>query len=169
VNINNSGATSGELHIVAASGGANTFIRCGGGGLGGIEMVNNAYSAVPMFCRDTGAMSVLSLTQTCDYRMKRNVRTISPAAALARLMAVRPVDFDWIEGNRSSRGFLAHELAGPEPVAVEGEKDGMTTGPDGRRTIDPQRVNTVPLVADLVAAVQALTERLAVLEAQLGA
>ncbi|OYD64836.1 UNVERIFIED_ORG: collagen triple helix repeat protein [Burkholderia sp. CF145] len=157
------GGGSGQLALQNPGGGQ--FYMRGRNG-GGYEWVNNAYNAVVAWMPDDGSLFVKSLTQTSDYRLKTNVQSIDPADALARVMRIRAVDFEWISDGRASRGFIAHELADAEPVAVTGEKDAMTTGPDGSDVVAPQGIDQTPIIADLVAVVQSLTARVAALEAK---
>jgi hypothetical protein len=150
--------------------GETNFINNHGGGIGGFTFrsvnANNTVQSMTIQFDSGGSIHATSFVQSSDYRLKTNVSTMDTAAALARIMQARPVDFEWIESGKASRGFLAHELAEAEPVAVTGEKDATTTDLCGNVAIVPQGVDQTPLIADLVAAVQALTARVAELEAR---
>jgi Chaperone of endosialidase len=111
----------------------------------------------------TSSTTNTSYNTTSDYRLKKNVKDLD--GGLDRVMRLRPVDFDWISNGEASRGFIAHELALIEPLAVTGEKDAMMEdreAPDGPQVPDYQQVDTSYLIPDLVAAVQELKGQLEV-------
>ena len=70
-----------------------------------------------------GTTAVLYNT-TSDYRLKTDVASITGTEALARLSAVRPVDFTWISDGSKDAGFIAHEFQATYSRNVTGEKDG---------------------------------------------
>lgn len=94
---------------------------------------------------------------TSDYRLKKNVK---PAIgnAIERVSKLRPVSFEYkdLEGGifKSDaivhEGFIAHELQEIIPSAVSGKKDGLTS--EGK--IQPQTLNSMPLISLLTKAVQ---------------
>jgi len=93
-----------------------------------------------------------SYVTSSDYRMKENVQDLDKDAALAKIMAVKPVTFNWlpIHGGESDVGFIAHILQETAPECVDGEKD--RTHPDGK--IFPQAVDRSMLVPSICAAMQ---------------
>jgi len=111
------------------------------------------------FYRGTTNVGSIDVTLTAttyntssDYRLKTNVRPLDPAI----LDCVRVYQFEWVNGDGTGMGVLAHELAEVLPEAVSGVKD------------DPERMQAVDyskLVPLLVAKVQFLETRLAALEA----
>lgn len=94
---------------------------------------------------------------TSDRRLKENINSIK-SSMLKKVMKLRPVTFNYkvIEGSlfyensNLKEGFIADELQEVIPAAVEGEKNELTS--DGK--IEPQTVNTLPLVAVLTKAMQ---------------
>jgi hypothetical protein len=103
---------------------------------------------------------------TSDYRLKENIQPMT--GALAKVAALKPCTFNWIENGSAGQGFIAHELAEVVPDCVTGEKDAVNK--DG--SINPQGVDTSFLIATLTAAIQeqqsimeSLTARIAALEA----
>jgi hypothetical protein len=58
-----------------------------------------------------------------DYRLKEDWQLMSGASD--RVLALKPVNFAWIESGNRVDGFLAHELADVVPEAVIGTKDAM--------------------------------------------
>jgi hypothetical protein len=113
--------------------------------------------------------SVIALNGTSDYRLKKNV--ISLTGALDKLMKLRPVHYEWINNPAVglADGFIAHEVAEVVPAAVVGVKDAV----DEKGEIKPQMMDVSKLIPILTAALQeqqslisALTERILLLEAR---
>lgn len=106
----------------------------------------------------------VALASVSDYRRKENVSPL--AGSVDRLSALKPVEFDWKGMNLPRhRGFLAHEFASVYPQAVSGDKDGVDA--DGNPVY--QMMSESAVITDLVAAVQTLLARVAILESQLSA
>jgi hypothetical protein len=115
----------------------------------GGNLVNFSSNAKDIFCTFPAFLAGWS-----DYRLKTNVQpTDNP---FARLGALMPVDWDWVDGSGPSRGFLAHDLQQPYPQAVFGRKDGENQY--GRPV--HQIVDLSPVVADLTKAVVLLKQEL---------
>ena len=94
-----------------------------------------------------------------DYRLKENQTPMT--GALDTVAALKPVDFAWKSDGSAGRGFIAHELQAVVPEAVTGEKDAV----DAEGNPEYQGVDASKLVPLLVAAVQALSAKVAALEA----
>lgn len=94
-----------------------------------------------------------------DYRLKQNAQAVDKSVALASVMSWPIRSFIWKSTGQSDIGVIAHELQTVKPSAVSGEKDAMRG-----EEIDPQGVDYSKLVPELIAAVQYLAERIAVLE-----
>lgn len=80
------------------------------------------------FLEGGNAVFAGTLTQNSDYRIKRDVVGIEPAAAASSLRSVRPIEYqDSREPDDASRraGVIAHELAESFPLLVEGAKDAV--------------------------------------------
>lgn len=147
--------------------GGGMFYQRGRSG-GGYGWVNNAYSAEVAWLTDDGTFGGRAFNPYSDYRLKKNVVEMIPQDGLDRILALRPVDFTWIEGDKPDRGFLAHEVQAVDPLAASGEKDAVMPSPDGQsEVIMPQLLNHGTLVADLVAAIQALQIEIDELKAKL--
>ena len=109
-----------------------------------------------------------------DYRLKEDLQPI--VNATARVLALNPVNFKWIDGQERSDGFIAHELQAHLPEAVTGEKDATTEvtetviAEDGTETEvtttvpDMQGIDQSKLVPLLVKTIQELEARIAALE-----
>ena len=109
-----------------------------------------------------------------DYRLKEDLQPI--VNATARVLALNPVNFKWIDGQERSDGFIAHELQEHLPEAVTGEKDATTEitetiiAEDGTesqvtQTVpDMQGIDQSKLVPLLVKTIQELEARITALE-----
>ena len=111
-------------------------------------------------CPTGTTTSYLSLS---DYRLKENVTPI--ATGLEKILALKPVTYDWISDKLQGEGFIAHELQEVIPLAVAGEKDAVNE--DG--SIRPQGVDPAKIVVHLVAALQELSAEVEALKAKVGA
>jgi hypothetical protein len=100
---------------------------------------------------DVMAAGYLTLS---DYRYKTNVEPMSRPIAVDRLMQLKPVWFDYIDGAEEQEGFLAHEFQEVIPSGVKGEKDGE----------NPQSIDKTTAIPLLVSALQYALNRIAVLE-----
>jgi hypothetical protein len=115
----------------------------------GGSLVNFASNSKDVFCNFPAVLAGWS-----DYRLKTHIRPTGDP--FARLGALMPVDWDWLNGSGPSRGFLAHDLQRPYPQAVFGRKDGENQY--GRPV--HQIVDLSPVVADLTKAVMLLRQEL---------
>ena len=111
-----------------------------------------------------------------DYRLKTDVQPMT--GATARLMQLKPCNFEWISSGERVDGFLAHELGGVIPAAATGTKDAMrdeeyevTAATDteaavtGTRSVpDMQGIDQSKLVPLLTATIQELIARIEALE-----
>jgi hypothetical protein len=109
-----------------------------------------------------GIVSIAGATTTygsiSDYRLKENVGVITDG--LAKVMTLKPSTFNFIEfPNKTVNGFIAHEVAEVEPIAVTGEKDYIDE--DGKpvyQSIDPAKL--VPLLTAAIQEQQAMIDEL---------
>ena len=92
--------------------------------------------------------SATSYVTASDYRLKENVQPM--IGALAKVVSLKPVTYNWKLDGLTGQGFIAHELAEVAPDCVSGEKDAVNE--DG--SIKPQGIDTSFLVATLTAAIQ---------------
>ena len=91
--------------------------------------------------------TAVAFNTTSDYRLKTNITSLS--GALAKVMALKPSQFDWIDG-RPDDGFIAHELQAVLPNVVGGEKDAVNA--EGNPNY--QQVDYARIVTTLTAAIQ---------------
>ena len=94
---------------------------------------------------------------TSDRRLKENILAMNNNA-LTRVMLLKPVSFNYKNvpdtiftgSDQIVEGFIADELQEIIPSAVNGKKDGLTK--EGK--IQPQTINTSPIVSVLTKAIQ---------------
>jgi hypothetical protein len=98
---------------------------------------------------------------TSDYRLKNVVGDISDAGT--RIDALEPIEYDWNTGGRT-RGFLAHKFAEVYPNSVSGEKDAVNE--EGKPIYQGMQPSTPEVMADLIAEIQSLRKRVALLESK---
>jgi len=67
--------------------------------------------------------SATAYNTSSDYRLKTDAQPMTGASA--RVLALKPVNFEWISDGSRVDGFLAHEAQAVVPEAVTGTKDGM--------------------------------------------
>jgi hypothetical protein len=112
-----------------------------------------------------GSISVSASTTayntSSDYRLKEDVQPMTDA--IARLNALKPINFAWkVDGSRTD-GFLAHEAQAVVPEAVTGTKDAVDK--DGKPQY--QGIDQSKLVPLLTAALQDAIKRIEQLESQI--
>jgi hypothetical protein len=154
-------SASGRITLGNNTGGVNGFVsnQSTAGGYSYLsDAVNNGGTYYHMQFKKEGT-PVGSITSTgsstsyntsSDYRLKENIQPMQNA--LAKVAALKPCTFNWIENGSAGQGFIAHELAEVVPDCVTGEKDAVNK--DG--SINPQGVDASFLVATLTAAIQEL-------------
>jgi len=67
--------------------------------------------------------SATSFNTSSDYRLKTDAQPMTGASD--RVLALKPVNFEWIADGTRVDGFLAHEAQAVVPEAVTGTKDAM--------------------------------------------
>ena len=67
--------------------------------------------------------SATNFNTSSDYRLKTDAQPMTGASA--RVLALKPVNFEWISDGSRTDGFLAHEAQAVVPEAVTGTKDAM--------------------------------------------
>jgi hypothetical protein len=107
-----------------------------------------------------GTTSAVVYNTTSDYRLKTVTGAVTGQGS--RIDALKPVDYQWKEGNTSARGFLAHEFQAVYPNSVTGTKDAVDA--NGNPKYQGMQAGTAEVIADLVAEIQSLRVRVAQLE-----
>jgi hypothetical protein len=103
--------------------------------------------------------SAVLYNTTSDYRRKSNVKDLTTSGTF--IDALKPRTFDWDTGDKGV-GFIAHEFAEVCPSAVTGEKDAVDA--DGNPRYQSMQASSSEVIANLVAELQSVRQRLAALE-----
>jgi len=103
--------------------------------------------------------SATSYNTSSDYRRKSNVKDLTGSGTF--IDALKPRTFDWDTGDKGV-GFIAHEFAEVSPSSVSGEKDAVDA--DGKPKYQSMQASTSEVIANLVAELQSLRQRVAALE-----
>jgi hypothetical protein len=107
-----------------------------------------------------GTTSAVIYNTTSDYRLKTVTSAVTGQGE--RIDALKPIDYQWKENNSQSRGFLAHEFQTVYPNSVSGEKDAVDA--NGKPVYQAMQASTSEVIADLVAEIQSLRQRITTLE-----
>ena len=148
-----------------------------------IRFLSSGGTVIGSINRNTAGSGV-SYNTTSDYRLKTNIEPLTDA--VVRLLQIPTHRFNWLADPDGEKvdGFLAHEAQAIVPESVTGTKDAekteeyevtpavkgengeiVTPAVMGTRTVpDYQGIDQSKLVPLLVAAVQELAARVAVLE-----
>jgi len=97
---------------------------------------------------------------TSDYRLKTVIGAVTGHGE--RIDALEPIEYEWKSDGSRTRGFLAHKFQEVYASSVSGEKDAVDA--DGNPVYQAMQASTPEVIADLVAEIQSLRQRLAVLE-----
>jgi hypothetical protein len=103
-----------------------------------------------------GATSAVAYNSTSDYRLKTVTGAVTGQGE--RLDALNPIDYLWTESGQQARGFLAHEFQAVYANSVTGTKDAVDA--DGNPIYQSMQASTSEVIADLVAEIQSLRQRL---------
>jgi hypothetical protein len=106
--------------------------------------------------------SVTTYNSVSDYRLKTVIGAVSGSGE--RIDALEPIEYEWkVDGSRT-RGFLAHKFQEVYSGSVSGDKDAVDA--EGNPVYQAMQAATSEVIADLVAEIQSLRKRLAILEAK---
>ena len=159
--------TGGKVNVTFAGGSEYGIkLKSSVSGSGAMAQFNNSANGEVGTITTTNTATAYNTSS--DYRLKD---TIAPmTGALARNALLNPVKYKWKVDGSEGEGFVAHELQGPFPSAVTGEKDAVDA--EGKPIY--QGIGTGPLdghfaacINDLQAIIQTLTARITALEAQI--
>jgi hypothetical protein len=105
------------------------------------------------------ALTTVAYTTTSDYRLKTVIGSVTNSGK--RIDALEPIEYDWNTGGRT-KGFLAHKFAEVYPNSVTGTKDEVDA--DGNPVYQTMQASTSEVMADLIAEIQSLRQRITTLE-----
>lgn len=99
---------------------------------------------------------------TSDRRLKTNIQPLTNSGAF--IDAIQPRKFTWVSNNQADVGFIADELQQVSPSAVTGEPN--ATRPDGSPLYQGIDCSTPEMIANIIAELQSLRQRVAALESK---
>jgi hypothetical protein len=117
---------------------------------------NYSDSAIIGSITNSGGVATLFNT-TSDYRLKTVTGAVTGQGA--RIDALEPVEYTWNSDGSRSRGFLAHKFQEVYASSVNGTKDAVDK--DGKPLYQSMQAGSSEVIADLVAEIQSLRQRLA--------
>jgi len=102
----------------------------------------------------TNALTIYSTTS--DYRLKTVIGAVTGQGA--RIDALEPIEYTWTANGSRTRGFLAHKFQEVYADSVSGTKDAVDA--NGNPLYQGMQAATSEVIADLVAEIQSLRQRL---------
>jgi hypothetical protein len=156
VGVNTSGAAYGGSVFRLGVNDTNYCIAVNATGGGTTDMID-FYSSGTFAGKVSSSGATTAYNTSSDYRLKEVIGPVSGAGA--RIDALKPIDYQWKDGNQHARGFLAHEFQEVYPSSVSGNKDAIDK--DGKPAYQSMQASTSEVIADLVAEIQSLRKRLA--------
>jgi len=104
-----------------------------------------------------GVGNTVLFNTTSDYRLKTVIGPVADAGQ--RIDALQPIEYTWNADGSRARGFLAHKFQEVYASSVAGSKDAVDA--EGNPMYQCMQASTSEVVADLVAEIQSLRQRLA--------
>jgi hypothetical protein len=124
---------------------------------------------ITYYYRDNTNVGSISVTTTAtayntssDYRLKDIIGPLVASGAF--IDALKPKVGTWKADGSKFVGFLAHEFAEVSPSSVQGEKDAVDA--EGNPKYQGMQASSAEVIANLVAELQSVRARLAVLESK---
>jgi hypothetical protein len=99
---------------------------------------------------------------TSDYRLKDLTGPLTDSGAF--IDSLKPKVGTWKSNGSKFVGFIAHEFAEVSPTSVCGERDAVDA--DGKPVYQAMQASSAEVIANLVAELQSLRQRVAALEAK---
>ena len=104
--------------------------------------------------------TVTTYNTTSDYRLKNNQAPLTGSGAF--IDALQPKTWNWAQDGSKGVGFIAHEFAEVSPSSVTGAKDAIDA--EGNPVHQAMQASSAEVIANLVAELQSLRQRVAQLE-----
>jgi Chaperone of endosialidase/Domain of unknown function (DUF5011) len=129
-------------------------------GTAALTIANNASTTELQVFDNGNATLAGTLTQNSDSRLKTNIQTLDASTSLARIIALIPVTFTWVDPAQGGNqvGFIAQDVQKifPELIATT-TATALTPG-------GTLGLNYIGLISPIVSAIQALSRELHSLE-----
>jgi hypothetical protein len=106
--------------------------------------------------RRVGTTDAVIYNTTSDYRLKTVLGSVTGQGE--RIDALQPIQYEWKSNGARTRGFLAHQFQEVYSSSVSGAKDAVDE--QGNPLYQAMQAGTSEVIADLVAEIQSLRQRL---------
>jgi hypothetical protein len=134
--------------------------------IGTVDTTSTRYMIA--FCNNTSTSlggittngTVITYGGTSDYRLKNITGPLTDSGTF--IDALKPKVGTWKADGSKFVGFIAHEFAEVSPSSVSGEKDAVDS--DGKPVYQGMQASSAEVIANLVAQIQELRQRVAGLE-----
>jgi hypothetical protein len=128
----------------------------------GVAYVNFRYNGTVIANITQSGTTAVAYNTTSDYRLKTVAGAVTGHGE--RIDALEPIEYTWNTDGSQARGFLAHKFQEVYPLSVTGSKDAVDA--EGKPVYQAMQAGSSEVIADLVAEIKSLRQRLAVLEAK---
>ena len=129
----------------------------------GIGFVNFRYNGVVIGSISQNGTTQVLYNVSSDHRLKDISGPILGSEAKDFIMALQPKQGTWKADDSRFVGFVAHEFQEVSPLSVTGTKDAVDE--DGKPVMQAMQASSPEVMANLIAHIQNLEQRLAALEA----
>jgi len=133
----------GVNHVTGSTNGASFFV--------------SAYNGAQIGDIAQSGTTAVVYNTTSDYRLKNNPQPLTNSGAF--IDALQPKTWTWTTDGSKGAGFIAHEFAEVSPSSVTGTKDAVDE--NGNPKYQGMQASTPEVIANLVAEIQSLRQRLA--------
>jgi hypothetical protein len=164
---------SGNLLVGTTSTSGNAgfqFLPNSGGAVASIDHVSGTATGAFYYSYNYNGLSIGSISQvgttavlyntSSDYRLKDITGALTDSGTF--IDALKPKVGTWKADGSKFVGFVAHEFAEVSPSSVTGEKDAVDS--DGKPVYQAMQASSAEVIANLVAELKSLRQRVAALE-----
>jgi hypothetical protein len=153
-------ASSGDMLNLTTSGTASGYIY---------TSASTTTSNAAFFIKNSSGVGSISCSSVAtayntssDYRLKDNQQPLTGSGSF--IDALQPKTWSWKADGSKGVGFIAHEAQTVSPSSVTGNKDAVDE--DGKPIMQAMEYGSAEFIANIIAELQSLRQRVAVLEAK---
>lgn len=129
----------------------------------GIGFVNFRYNGIVIGSISQNGTTQVLYNVSSDHRLKDITGPVTGTEAKDFIMALQPKQGTWKADDSRFVGFVAHEFQEVSPLSVTGTKDAVDA--EGNPVMQAMQASSPEVMANLIAHIQNLEQRLAALEA----
>ena len=145
------------MQVLINSGASSIVIGHSNGTASGNEYAGFSYNATKIGSITQSGTTAVLYNTTSDYRLKDNPQPLTGSGVF--IDALKPTTWEWTADGRTDAGFIAHEFQEVAPNSVTGVKDELNE--DGTPKYQAMQASSAEVIANLVAEIQSLRQRLA--------